>query len=242
MFKQLRCDLYKIFHRFYFYVLTLALGGLCILINVVLLNPQGTPAPLSLSWQFLANLLSYGLFLLPMLTEIVLAEENREHTMKNAVSFGMARNTLFLSKFLTSVVLGIILIAAILVFYGGSSLMLLPKDADFTAELVRQLFAKIGAACAVYVAALAVSAFFSILLRRNSLFIFAYYGAIFLTGYLFKLLKISFLNRYLLKSQFTDILSAQSLNQMQTPFLVAAATLVVFTVCGLLVFKRQDVD
>lgn len=242
MLKQIHCDLYKVFHRFYFYVMALALGGLCILLNAVMANQGGKAYPVSFSWQFFASLLSYGLFLLPMLTEIVLAEENREHTLKNAVSFGTARGTLFVSKFVTSAILGVILIAAVLAFYCGSSLLLLPKDAAFTAEMVREFFERVGAACIVYMAALAVSAFLSISLRRNSLFIFAYYGTVFLTDYLFKLLKISFLNRYLLKTQFPAISSAQSLAQMQAPFLVAAVTLVVFTACGLLVFKKQDVN
>ena len=241
MLKQIHCDLYKVFHRFYFYIMALALGGLCILLNAVMANQGGKAYPVSFSWQFFASVLSYGLFLLPMLTEIVLAEENREHTLKNAVSFGAARGTLFVSKFVTSVILGVILIAVVLTFYCGSSLLLLPKDAAFTADMVRGFFERVGVACIVYMAALAVSAFLSILLRRNSLFIFAYYGTIFLTDYLFKLLKISFLNSYLLKTQFSAISSAQSMMQMQMPFLVSIVTLAVFTVFGLFVFKKQDV-
>lgn len=240
MLKQIRCDLYKIFHRFYFYVMALALAALCVLINVVFAG-QGTKFDASVSWQFFVSLLSYGLFLLPMLTEIVLAEENREHTMKNAVSFGSPRGTLFAAKYVVSLILGVILMMVVLAFYCGSSLLLLPKNASFTEELVTGFFRQVGLACSVYAAALAVSSFLTVSLRRNSLFVFAYYGTMFLTGYLFQLLKVSFLNKYLLKTQFSAIAAAQSFGQMQFPLLVSLVTLAAFMVFGLYSFQTQDV-
>lgn len=242
MLKQIRCDLYKVFHRFYFYVMAATVAGLCVLLNAVMANQNQKMFTAGFSWQFFISLLPYGLFLLPMLTEIVLAEDNREHTLKNALSFGTARGTLVTAKFVTSAVLGIFLMVEVLLFYCGSSLILLPRDASFTAESVWQFFEHVAAACAVYLAALAVSTFFAVSLRRNTLFIFAYYGTMFLTGYLFRLLGLSFLENYLLKTQFTAIKSATSFLQMQTPLLVSVVTLAAFMAFGLSVFKKQDVN
>lgn len=240
MLKQIHCDLYKVFHRFYFYVMSLALAVLCTLINILFAG-QGAKVDAVFSWQFFMSMLSNGLLLLPMLTEIVLAEENREHTMKNAISFGIPRGTLFAAKYIVSLILGVVLMLVVLAFYCGSSLLLLPKSASFTAELVTAFFGQVGIACFVYAAALAVSSFLAVLFRRNSLFIFAYYGIIFLSGYLFQLLKVSFLNQYLLKTQFSAISSAQSFGQMQFPLLVSLTTLAAFMVFGLYFFQKQDV-
>ena len=126
--------------------------------------------------------------------------------------------------------------AAVLVFYCGSSLIFLPRDAKFTGDLIREFFVRAAASCSVYIASIAMAVFLTVLFRHGSLAIFIFYGAFYLTEYLFKLLRISQLNRYTLKTQIGQIAG-----QLQTPVLISLVTMAVFLAAGAAVFHRRDI-
>ncbi|MCI1991350.1 MAG: ABC transporter permease [Oscillospiraceae bacterium] len=239
MLRLIHADLYKIFHRFYFYIMAASLAALCVLVNLVL-RTAGQYSAASFSWGFAVSMLSAPVFLMPMLTDIVSAEEYREHTLKNTLSFGTNRTSLYFSKAITSVLLGILLMAVVLVFYCGSSLIFLPRDAKFTGDLIREFFVRAAASCSVYIASIAMAVFLTVLFRHGSLAIFIFYGAFYLTEYLFKLLRISQLNRYTLKTQIGQI-AGQPLAQLQTPVLISLVTMAVFLAAGAAVFHRRDI-
>lgn len=239
MLKLIHADLYKIFHRFYFYIMAVFLAALCIIVNIVL-KTAGQYSTASFSWAFAVSMLSVPVFLMPMLTDIVSEEEYREHTLKNTLSFGTNRTTLYLSKTIASVILGLILMAVVLVAYCGSSLILLPKDPKFTSQIIQEFFIRVAASCSVYIACIAMGVFLTILFRHGSLAIFIFYGAFYLTEYLLKLLRISQLNNYTLKTQINQIIG-NPLTQIQTPILISLVTMVVFTVIGIAVFRNRDV-
>lgn len=239
MLKLIHADLYKVFHRLYFYILAAALAALCIMVNVAL-RTSGQYANTSFSWMFAISLLSMPVFIMPMLTDIVSAEEFKDHTIKNTLSFGTNRTALYLSKVITSVILGLILMAVVLAVYCGSSFIFLPKDAKFTSDVVREFFIRVAASSSVFIACIAMAVFFTILFRHGSLAIFIFYGAFYLTEYLFKLLRISQLNNYTLKTQIGQIIQSP-VAQLQTPVLISLITMAAFLVVGVAVFRKRDV-
>ncbi len=185
------------------------------------------------------SLLSYPILLLPMITQIVSAEEYQDHTLKNTLSFGTNRTTLFISKWLTTILLGLLLTAVVLAVYFGSTSMLLTKDAAFKWEMVREFFIRLGASCSVYIACISMSLFFIALFNRSTLAIFLYYGAFYLTDLLLKLFHLNKGIDYLLKTQIADIAS-EAVNQLQTPIVISLVTMVVFFAAGLAIFRRKD--
>ncbi|MCI2035897.1 MAG: hypothetical protein LKJ73_08250 [Oscillospiraceae bacterium] len=70
MLRLIHADLYKIFHRFYFYIMAASLAALCVLVNLVL-RTAGQYSAASFSWGFAVSMLSAPVFLMPMLTDIV---------------------------------------------------------------------------------------------------------------------------------------------------------------------------
>lgn len=240
MLKLIRADLFRLFHRIYFYVLLGALAGLAVIVNIAIANVNSY-AFVSFSWGFVLSFLMVPLFLMPMLSDIVLAEEYREHTLKNTVANGVNRLELYLSKTVTTVVLGLLLAVVAVGAYCASSLILLGRDPQFTDQFVREFFLRVGAACTVYIAGMTLSNLLAVLLKRNSLFVFVYYAAVFFTQYLFKLLRVPQLNDYLLVSQIT-VVSGKPVAQLQGALVISAITAVVCIICGLVFFRRQNVD
>lgn len=240
MLKLIRADFYRLFHRAYVYGLLGGLAGLSVLVNFMI-SRSGEYAIASFSWEFALEWLSLPLMLMPMLADIVFAEEYKEHTLKNIVANGTNRIALYLSKTVTSVLLGLLLAAVMLGVYCASSLLFLDRDPQFTQQLVREFFQRIGVACAVYIAGLTLANLFTVLFRRSSLSMFVYYGAVFFSPYLFRLLRLEMLQDYLLANQ-TGVVAKAPMAQLSGPLEVSAVTAAVCIVFGFVFFYRQDVD
>lgn len=237
MLKLIYADLYRTFHRAYFFLLTAIVSVLCVVLVFALRG--GDAGSWSTSVSMGAMLLSYPVLLLPMLTQIIYAEEFRDHTLKNTMSYGTDRTTLYFSKWLTVILLGVVMTAVVLTFYFGSTVLLLTKDPDFHWGLVREFFVRLGFACAVYVAAISMSVFFIQFLNKSTLSIFLYYGCFYLSDLVLKLLHLNKGVDYLLKTQISAIAN-NPVTELQTPVVISLVTMVFFVLAGTLFFRRQD--
>lgn len=237
MFKMIRADLYKTFHRAYFFIMMLIVSALCV--AMVFAMRGGEYGTWSGAVMTGSALLSYPIFLLPMITQIVYAEEFRDHTLKNTISYGTNRSALYVSKWLTTIVLGVIMTAVVLAFYFGGAALILTKDPGFKWELVREFFVRLAASCSVYVAAISMSVFFIQLFNKSTLAIFLYYGGFYLTEYLLKLCHWSKGIDYLLKTQIFNI-GKNPLANLQTPVVISVITMVIFFLAGIVFFRKKD--
>lgn len=237
MLKMIHADLYKTFHRMYFYILMLSVSVLCVV--MVFAMRGGDYGNWSGAVMTGAALLSYPIFLLPMITQIVYAEEFHDHTLKNTISYGTNRTTLYVSKWLTSILLGVIMTVVVLAFYFGGAALFLTKDPTFKWELVREFFIRLSASCAVYVAAISMSVFFIQLFNRSTLAIFLYYAGFYLTEYLLKLCHWSKGADYLLKTQILNI-GQNPLAKLQTPVVISIITMAIFFLAGIVFFRKKD--
>lgn len=236
MFKLIHADFYKTFHRSAFYLMLLIFCGLALVMAVAMRGGQAGTWSGSLSVGIV--LLSYPPMLLPLITQLVLGEEYQEHTMKNTLSFGTDRGLAFFSKWISSVLLGLILMAAVFgVFFGGAAL-LLEHDTLFSQELVKQFLRRLGASSLIYIAAVTASLFFYAVFNRNALAIFLYYGAFYLSELLLMLFHLGNASTYLLKTQLDHV--TQGAASMQQPILVSLVTMAAFFAAGLAVSCRKD--
>ncbi|CAB1249939.1 conserved membrane protein of unknown function [Ruminococcaceae bacterium BL-6] len=237
MLKLIHADLYKTFHRAYFFLLTAVVSALCVVMVFALRG--GEAGNWSAAVSLGAMLLSYPVFLLPMLTQIIYAEEFRDHTLKNTMSYGTDRTVLYLSKWLTVIILGVVMTVVVLAFYFGSTALVLTRDSAFRWELVREFFVRLSAACAVYVAAISMSVFFIQLLNKSTLAIFLYYGCFYLSDLILKLLHLDKGIDYLLKTQISAI-AGNPLANLQTPVVISLVTMAVFFLAGIVFFRKED--
>lgn len=237
MFKLMHADLYKTFHRAYFFVMMLCISALCV--GMIFAIRGGSYGNWTNSAMLGVSLLSYPIIILPMITQIVSAEEYRDHTLKNTLSFGTNRAALYASKWLTTILLGVLLTVVVLAVYFGSSALLLTKDAAFSGKVLNEFFIRLGASCSVYVACISMSVFFIALFNRSTLAIFLYYGGFYLTDLILKLFHLGKGADYLLKTQIADIAS-KPIAQLQTPVTISLITMAVFFLAGMAIFRRKD--
>ncbi len=237
MLKLIHADFYKTFHRAAYYLILFIFCGFAITIAVQM---RGRDAG-SWSGSFLAasQLLIYPVAFLPIITQITLGEEYREHTVKNTLAFGTNRCLLFCSKWVSTVLLGLLLTAAVFAAFFGSAALALPRDVQFSQKLVTDFFARLGAACVVYVAAATMSLFFLVVFNRNTLAIFLYYGAYYFTGLLLMLFHLNGGNKYLLQTQLKGI-AGDPVPNLQKAMVISAVTMAAFFVAGVFASRRKD--
>jgi len=238
--KMIRADLYKVFHRPFFYFLLAGMVCLAFLVNFSLSRLSRGNTVYN-SWMVvMAYFLSWPVFLMPILIDLVGAEEYKEHTLKNSLSYGLNRTQLYCSQIAVSVILGIVIGAVALGSYCGSSLLLLKQDASFTNAFAADFFRRVGVGCLGYAASIPIAAMFAAMLQKNSLFVFAFYAAVILPQYLLKLLHLSNLNKYLLLPQFGQVAGGTS-SQMMFSAAVFAVTAVLFILFGAAFFRKKDI-
>lgn len=241
MLKMIRADLYKVFHRPFFYFLLAGMSALALLVNFSLsrLSAENTVYN---SWMVvLAYFLSWPVLLMPVLVDLVGAEEYKEHTLKNAVSYGLNRTKLYCSQVTVSVILGILVGTVALGAYCGSSLLLLKYDPSFTAAFAADFFRRVGVSCIGYAASIPIAAFLSTMLQKNSLFVFAFYAALYLPQLLLQLFHLSDLSKYFLLMPQFNLVAVGTSSQMMTSAVVFAVTAVFFVVFGVAFFRKKDI-
>lgn len=241
MLKLIHADLYKTFRRPFFYLLLLGMAVLAFSVNLSISRLPAESATVTNSWGLvLAYFLSWPVLLMPILVDLVSAEEYKEHTLKNSLSFGLDRALLYCSKAVTAILLGAVLGAVTLGVYCGSSLLLLNHDAAFTSAFAADFFRKVGVSCIGYAAAIPLAAFLAMLLQKNSLFVFAFYGAIVLPQLLLQLVRMSQLTRFLVMPQFS-LIAKGGIPQMEFSAAVFVVTAFLFLLSGALLFRKKDI-
>lgn len=240
MLKLIHADLYKVFHRIFFYCLLAVMVVLAVLVNFSISRLSATNSVYS-SWMVVRMyFLSWPVFLMPILIDLISAEEYKEHTLKNTVSYGVNRTKLYCSQLVVSTILGVIVGVVALGFYCGSSLLFLNTDSQFTGAFIADFFSRVGVSCIGYVTSILIAAFCAMMFQKNSLFVFAFYATIFLPQGLLKLLGHSEWNQYLIITQFGRIAGGTT-QQMLESSVIFAVTAVIFLVLGIIFFRKKDI-
>lgn len=244
MLNRILADFYKLFHRMYLYGILIALGAIALLVSIVLKQSGMT---FETSIEVLPMLLSYPLFLIPMASDMLISEENKEHTVKNTISYGISRNGLLLSKTISCILVMFLIAAVTLAVYFISALVLLKTgDSSAVSELLKDTASRMVAAFALYVAAAILCALLSSVITKNTTATFAYYGFLLAPSLLFNLL--SFANpwfgklpKYTLYSQSSAIASAAPEKLIYTVIL-AGVYAAVFLIGGLILYRRKEIQ
>lgn len=243
MLKLIKADLYKSFHRMYLYVFMCVMGALAILYNVIIASAH---FPREAAFGSVVVFLAFPLFLVVMFVDIVTAEENKEHTMKNTVSFGISRSKIFIAKNISAILVAAAVAAVTLAAFFGSGFILLSPGEGYTPAFLSEVLLRISIALLLYVAAITLGTLLAITIKRNALFTFAYFGVLIVPYLLFKLLTLvnpifADVRNAMLLSQ-TLILAQGTPAQMLMAVWIALAHIVVFVVLGLVLFNRQEIN
>lgn len=242
MLNLIKADLYKIFHRPYLYVL---IGILCLLAltyNLMFIRPT----PIESSFQYSLAFIVCLPFLSVMLIDIVMSEELKFGTLKNAVSTGVGRGRLFVGKTVTGVLITLLCAAATMIFFFGSAYLLLRPGHGYTPAFMHDYLLRIAVTLLLVVSSVPVAMLFSIVFQKNSVYAFAYAGLMLIPPLLFKAFSmlVSPVFRYfyeaMIIAQLTDLKDI-ALSQLYIPSLVAVGHIVLFMLAGILLIRRMEI-
>jgi ABC-2 type transport system permease protein len=241
MFNLIKADLYKSFHRQSLYIFTALMLCFALLVNVVFASVDQGISAVKASLE----LLTFPLLFLIIFVDIVTAEENKLHTSKNTISYGLSRIKFFIAKNITATVLGMIVGTITIVVYLGSALVLLqPEKIDYT-MLFTDLLLRYAAAFLIYIAAITLGTFLACIIKQNSYFVLAYNGIILIPTLIFQLLSNKFsifhiFDQLLLITQ-SAVIAEANYAQLMISVWISLAHIVIFMVLGLIAMKRQEI-
>lgn len=247
MFNYIRAELYRNFNRMYFWVFTGIMAVLALAVNI-LAKSNGIPG-VSLSMMLGTSLyvLVMPVYLVAIFTDMVTAEENKNQTLRNAITFGIPRYKLILSKLIVSVILAFIsaLITLGLLYGSAAALFGIDKGAGavFSEVLLRLL-----TAIPLWIGAISMGTFLGIAINNNTIFGFTYPGIFLLTSKIIKLLsyvvsyKIIKLNDYLITTRLMALGAEKiSSKDLWTSALIGLCYTVIFTMINILYFNKKEV-
>lgn len=239
----IRADLYKSFHRIYLYVFMGVMAALAIAVSAVLAHSQ---AVLEDALSLGVMLMTYPLYFICMFADIIMAEENKEHSLKNTISFGTPRTALYISKNISTVVVAFAVACVTLGSYLISSFVLLRPAKDDMIQALTVFAQQLGVMLLFYIAAAALAVLLAAVIKKNAMFAFAYFGVLFLPNLLLKIFSYANpvfgnIGKYTLTSQAQSVMSLSN-SQLMTPVWFALGYLVLFFAIGLFAFRKQEVS
>ncbi|MCY6484950.1 ABC transporter permease [Clostridium aestuarii] len=247
MLNYIKAELYRNFNRKYFWVYTVGIAILSLILNILLFN-YGTNVELTMLFEALNNFLTTGLFLVLPMIDMTTAEEQKNQTLKNVVSFGISRNKLVLSKIVTAVILGIISVCIILTVFLGSGAILLGIGEQFSINILNDFILRLLVSIILWIAAISVGTFLAFFFKNSTVFAFVYAGVFFMIRSIISLLELLVSDKFkcvkdiLITTQFRN-LSVQSVTNDTLIFasVVGLIYIIIFTILTMLYVKKMEV-
>lgn len=243
MFNIVKAELYKNTRRPLLYLLTAVCAAVITLLNSTFyfnhtLRESAMPSMLSLSYV--------GLLFIVLFADLVLAEELRFGTLKNTVSFGAARGSIYGGRLVSASILYLAYFAAISLVFWATSCLFMPAGPGFNGAFIANFLLRAAATLTTRLSALSLAMFLALLLKRNATLIFAFLGAMLLPAGLLLYLSpqgqvFSQLLSMTLIVQSTMV-GRTAIENMGVIMLTSAVRFAVFAAAGMLVFHRQEVN
>lgn len=251
MLNYIKAELYRNFHRAYFWIYTGILTILPLIINIICKFQNSNVSTTGLKELFGIGIymIAFPIFVVLAFVDMTTAEEQKNQTMRNIVSFGMERNKIVLSKLMTSVILAFLSAIIILVVFYGSGAILFGLGNNFSA-IASEFLVRILAAIPLWIGSIAIAIFLALLINNNTIFTLIYIGLFLITPSIIGLLtyfvskNFKYLGNILITTQLGK-LKATTPNIACQDLISAVAIgimyVIVFTILSMIYFKRKEV-
>lgn len=181
MFNYIRAELYRNFNRMYFWVFTGIAVALALTINILAKSNNLPGVSLSMLLDTTLFILVTPVYLVAAFVDMVTAEENKNQTLRNVITFGIPRYKLILSKLLVSVILASIFAIVVLGVFYASAAALFGIDAGVSTALPKVLI-RLLTAMPLWAGAISIGTFLGMAINNSTLFGFAHAGVFFMTS------------------------------------------------------------
>lgn len=243
MFNIVKAELYKNTRRPYLYILTAVCAAVVTLLNSTFYfnhtqRETAMPSMLSLSYV--------GLFFIVLFADLVLAEELRLGTLKNTVSFGAARGSIYVGRLISASILYTAYFMILSFVFWGTSCLFMPAGPGYDGQFIANFLLRMVATWTTRLGALSLALFLALILKRNATLIFAFFGAMLLpAGLLLYLSPQGQIFSQLLSMTLivqSTMVGRTAIENMGVIMLTSAVRFAVFAIAGMLVFRRQEIN
>lgn len=191
MLNVIRGEWYKTRHRSYLYI---SIGICCLLaLGLVLIFYLNSSGEGRVRYEdvgrLLLAMLSFGVYFSLIPCDIVFSEEYKHQTMKNSVSHGCSRTSLYMGKLTVTIAVAMFGIGMIVcVLMGSAYLILGVEDAALAGEITARIWVSLAGAFPLWTGALCVINMMSFYCKNSTMMSFTFVGMFMATSLLMVLL------------------------------------------------------
>lgn len=250
MWNYLKSECYRTFHRKYLYVF----AGICALIALGVCalfgagDTQGLPAEIILS-IVTAYLPVLGQFALLLMANLAFSGEHKHATLKNTVSFGVPRWTIYFGKLLTAWIYSAIVLVAVVAAFLGFGMLLVGIESTYEFQKTMETLGwMLLEALPLWTAALSLAVMLMFLIPSEVGAIFCYLGLMTCTGLALSILNTAGysifgdMREFLISTQLSNLPSTiGNWSHMTRCWISGLAYTAVFCLIGCGVFRKIEV-
>lgn len=251
MLNYIKSEFYRIFNKKSTWVILTIPSLIGIIINVAIYCKNSNLQPVDGVLVMIAgiNILKISLFYVITMIDITTAQENKMHTLKNVVAFGIPRSKIFLSKVIVASLLTIIGVSITLITFIASVMMLFGIAQGFSFSIFTTLLLKFLVTIVIWIAAITIGTFLAMFFNNSTIFTLSYIG-------IFVVLTKEVINGILgmitgKLNWVGDILIQQQMEKVCTPIasnkelisssLISLAYIIVFMIIGIKYFSKKEI-
>lgn len=214
MINLVKAELYRIFNRKFFYILSGTLVLFIVLLTAVMRVPLEDFIALSKVFIVLP------VFLWPIITDAVIGEEFKDNTYINTVTYGVSKLRFYMAKVIVSCTIVLILTSIMVFFWYISTSLMMGGLAG--GKLLINFLLSVLAALPLYLAAVIFSALLAFALRKNNLAMLFYWGTISFSFFInivqqFNSIKFGPIYDALLTTQLLKLVGSAKMLHINTP-------------------------
>lgn len=247
MLNYMKAELYRHFNRSLFWIYTGVIAALALGLNILFKSTTTDGIGLTDSFVIITQMLILPVFLVATFIDMSTSEEQKNLTLKNAVSFGVPRSKIALSKVIITVILSFIAAAIILTVFWGSGLIFFGVG-EGSSQIIGDAAVRILTALPLWIGAISVGTFIAIVINNNTAAAFVYAGAFTVISSIFNLLtmivsdKFSYISEFLITSQLSNLkVPNLPIEALLKAAGIGIAYTILFTCLSMLYIKRKEI-
>lgn len=256
MMSYIHAEFYKVFRRKYTWITLVVVLGLEALMVAawVFSNSHGNNVDFYTGATMLCTMLSIGFYATLLTCDMVFADQYKNSTMKNEVSFGIPRSRIYLGKYVVELALSVLFMVVMAAFYLGLCYLALYRDPEVDGLAMQIVGYCLLTALPLWVGVLACTCAFRFLIRSDlwasiaSACIFGVLPVVLeICGALFSTTPagtaINFVHQYMPTTIVDNApYIAGDWAYCGQAWIVGAAWLAAFSAIGLLAFRRKEIQ
>lgn len=247
MLNYIKAEFYRNFSRAQLWVFSGVIAAMALTLNMLMSTGNAAKMDLGFLFEMMTQMLILPIFLVATFIDITTAEESKNLTLKNAVSFGVSRSKIALSKVIVTV--GISFISAFIiftVFFGSGAIIF--GTGEGSLPIIADASLRILAAIPLWIGAISVGTFIALFISNSTAAAFVYVGVFTMISAIVNLLtmlvsdKFSYISEILITSQLANLKQPNVGNDvLNKAVLIGIGYTILFTILSMLYIKRKEI-